>query len=345
MFVQYILCVCFATTVFAGRRGGRGGKGETDRLDHFVSGGFKEEMRMSPWHAGIYTKSTTPYMQICGGTLIAKNVVVSAAHCFSESRQKPSVANYAVAVGKIYRPWNDAHDTGAQKSDVKEIIIPPRYQGNVANFQDDIALVIVEKEFHNSEFVKPACVSFDERLDEEQLWVGNTGKVAGWGLTGEDARPSQVLRAAILPSVTIDKCIDESPVAFRSYITGDKICAGYNNGTAVCRGDSGGGLMFSSKIDGVDRFFLRGIVSTSNTAEEHGCNIYTWATFTHLLRHEHLVKAVVPDVEEACSPKSSDEGVDDRIARLTDIPRIQRCDCTCPPGTYKIRHGKYCKNL
>lgn len=30
-----------------------------------------------PWHAGIYRKTTKPYMQICGGSLVTNKVVIS----------------------------------------------------------------------------------------------------------------------------------------------------------------------------------------------------------------------------------------------------------------------------
>ncbi|KAG6460417.1 hypothetical protein O3G_MSEX011977 [Manduca sexta] len=269
--------------------------------DRIIAGGYQAVLYDAPWHAGLYTKATMPYMQICGGTLIARDVVVTAAHCFSTDGSTPSAANYAIAVGKIYRPWNNDHDKQAQKSDVKEIRIPPRYLGSVGNFQDDIALVIVAKKFDYTEAVTPACVSFDRKFDEEQLQEGKYGKVFGWGLTGENAKSSQVLLVADVPYVDIRKCIKESPVSFRTSITSDKFCAGYTNGTAVCRGDSGGGLMFSKMVKGKERFFLRGIVSTSPSTE-NACNIFAWAAFTHILKHEGFLKTVVGSKEEAPVP-------------------------------------------
>ncbi|KAG6465540.1 hypothetical protein O3G_MSEX015219 [Manduca sexta] len=285
---------------------------------------------MAPWHAGLYTKTSTPYKQICGGTVIAKNVVVTAAHCITQdpNDNMPAASQFAVAAGKIYRPWNDIHDVGAQKSNVSEIKIPPRYQGALANFQDDIALLILANEFRYNEYVQAACINFSADFDEEQLEEGKSGKVVGWGLTDENSPRSQVLQAATLPCVNINKCIAQSPLSFKSSITGDKICAGYTNGTAVCRGDSGGGLVFSSKVDGFVRFFLRGIASTSPVTENM-CNIYTWATFTHLLRHEHFVKAYVPDVEEFCAPRFND-AFQFRLTGSDRRPKNNICPCTCP---------------
>ncbi|XP_037299565.1 transmembrane protease serine 12 [Manduca sexta] len=247
-------------------------------------------------------------MQICGGTIIAKNVVLTAAHCLTRDRTKPKASLFAVAAGKVYRPWNAPNDVGAQKSNVYAIEIPPRYQGPVGNFQEDIALLFLNKALRYNEFVRPACLNFNPDYDKTQL-EKNVGSIVGWGLTGENSLPSQVLQAAELPIVPIEKCLEESPVSFRSSITGDKFCAGHTNGTAVCRGDSGGGLTIPGivKRANVDppcfelHVFLRGVTSTSPTSD-NSCNVYTWATFTHLLRHEHFVKAHVPDIEESCVP-------------------------------------------
>lgn len=42
-----------------------------------VTGGRKAYKGEMQWHAGIYTKNTSPYMQICGGSLVSSNVVIS----------------------------------------------------------------------------------------------------------------------------------------------------------------------------------------------------------------------------------------------------------------------------
>ncbi|KAI8426813.1 hypothetical protein MSG28_014495 [Choristoneura fumiferana] len=71
------------------------------------------------WHVGIYSKVYTPFMQICGGTLVTTKTVISAAHCFwNKAADAPLPARkFAVGAGKRYRPWNDPHDSSSQKSD------------------------------------------------------------------------------------------------------------------------------------------------------------------------------------------------------------------------------------
>ncbi|KAI5630666.1 low-density lipoprotein receptor domain class A domain-containing protein [Phthorimaea operculella] len=247
-----------------------------------------------PWHAGVYRKTTNPYMQICGGSLVSTTAVISAAHCFwSDVEKQLPASNYAIAVGKLYRPWNNPKDPDAQKSDVRDIILPKRFQGAAANFQEDIAIMLLTTTIEYKTYVRPVCVDFDVNFERKQLQKGRMGKVAGWGLTGVDGAASPILKVVDLPYVEIDECIANSPPGFREYITSDKICAGYTNGTALCKGDSGGGLVFPAESErGTERYYLRGVVSTAPT-NEHACNAFTLTSFTQLIKHEHFIKEYV----------------------------------------------------
>ncbi|XP_047039337.1 modular serine protease-like [Helicoverpa zea] len=265
------------------------GRVTPDGIDLIIDGRNAKRGEL-PWHVGIYRKTRDPYEQICGGSLVSNTLVISAAHCFwSDANQVLPAANYAVAAGKIYRPWNNPRDVGAQKSNVSEIRIPQRFQGNQANFQDDIALLVLETAFVYATYIRPVCLNFDINFDRAQLQPGVMGKVAGWGLTAANGTASPILKVVELPYVDISICINASPVNFREYITSDKICAGYGNGTALCRGDSGGGLAFPERERGNDRYYLRGIVSTA-ASNDDACNAHTLTTFTQIIKHEHFIK-------------------------------------------------------
>ncbi|XP_073944608.1 urokinase-type plasminogen activator-like [Choristoneura fumiferana] len=93
--------------------------------EQLIINGTRTKRGELPWHAGVYDKTYTPLKQICGGSLISTQVVISAAHCFwkhDEGRQPAS--RYAVALGKIYRPWGEVKDSGAHKSDVSSLAKP-----------------------------------------------------------------------------------------------------------------------------------------------------------------------------------------------------------------------------
>ncbi|CAB3232121.1 unnamed protein product [Arctia plantaginis] len=234
-------------------------------------GATKAKRGELPWHVGIYRKTTNPYTQICGGSLVSNNIVISAAHCFWRDVLLPA-ADFGVAGGNIYRSWDNEEDVGAQKSDVKEIKIPSLFEGESANFQEDIAVLTLMTPFNFTTYIRPVCLDFGVYFEKLQLQHGKLGKVAGWGLTAAHGQASHILRVLEMPFISVEICISTLPETFREYITGDKFCAGYTNGTALCQGDSGGGLAFSERERGVDRYYLRGIVSAAPNDEDKLCN-------------------------------------------------------------------------
>ncbi|KAI5631989.1 trypsin domain-containing protein [Phthorimaea operculella] len=255
-----------------------------------------------PWHAGIYRKSVTNdtlNKLICGGSLVSSSVIISAAHCFWDkiTHRLHPVTSYAVALGKFYRGWNHPLDDNVQKFDVLNIKVPARYQGAGSNFQDDIAAVWLAKPAVYATHVRPVCIDFEPYFDAFQLRAGNPGKVAGWGIKDLEGKPSPILQVIELPYVRIEQCIEESPPNFRPFITSDKICAGYRNGSALCQGDSGGGLVFKAQDRGVERYYLRGIVSTAPESQE-ACNVYARTSFTKITKHKHFIEKNTEAVDQ-----------------------------------------------
>ncbi|XP_050559584.1 modular serine protease-like isoform X1 [Spodoptera frugiperda] len=256
-----------------------------------MSGGRPAKHGELPWHVGVYYKKNKPYEQICGGSIISRKVVLSAAHCFWKLEAMEPPCRYAVQAGKLFRDWNDEQDEEVQQRDVIDIKIPPHYRGVQTNFQYDLAIVILEKSLFFKMLVQPVCLDFGPEMDKRHLKPGSMGKVAGWGYTSEAGEPSPYLKVADLPSVGIQQCLNETSFAFKVYITVDKICAGYTNGTAtVCKGDSGGGLSFPEQENGVTKYYLRGIVSTA-PADGLTCNTITLTTFTHVASHNNFIKS------------------------------------------------------
>ncbi|XP_061725639.1 modular serine protease-like isoform X2 [Cydia pomonella] len=244
------------------------------------------EVSEVPWHASVYDKTVTPFRQICGGSLISATVIVSAAHCFWRDLVQPA-ENYAVAVGKVYRPW---WRDGGQKTDVSGIKVSPYFRGIDNNFQSDIALVTLRTAMVFNNQVRPVCLDFSVTFDEKQLQPGNVGKVAAWNKT-------PLLKFVELPYVDVEQCFADLPRSFLSFITSDKICAGTRNSTKLCNGDSGGGLVFPRTEHGMERWYLRGVVSTApqnpNTYSQDICDAGSYTAFTHLLKHDAFVTKVL----------------------------------------------------
>ncbi|XP_022126007.2 modular serine protease isoform X2 [Pieris rapae] len=269
----------------------------TPKGEILVIGGGMAERGAVPWHVGIYIKNLTAHThtQICGGSLISTSTVISAAHCFwyEKIHQLPSYL-YSVAVGKLYRDWDHPYDSlYAQRRDVSKIELASRFYGADLNYQYDLAVVVVNEPFYYRPYIRPLCLDFDPRLNEEQLRKGNMGKVAGWGLTtGYAGSESPILKVLDIPFVPFDDCVNNTSKDYKEFLAADKICAGHANGTTLCKGDSGGGLAFPALVQSTSRYFLRGVVSTSPPARDTRlCNLYSYTGFTNILAHESLIKA------------------------------------------------------
>jgi secreted trypsin-like serine protease len=143
---------------------------------------------------------------------------------------------------------------------LKRVIPFPLYRDKAGNYASDIALLEVTGSVEFSESVHPVCM--DWTLDDitSHLSHDSVGMVMGMGLTEED-KFSNVVKATRLPVVANGKCLEDQDEDFRKYVTFTAFCAGWKNGTGVCNGDSGGGLVFP--LGTGERWCLQGIVSLS----------------------------------------------------------------------------------
>ena len=150
----------------------------------------------------------------CGGSLIAKDWVLTAEHCVTDG-----VA--AVVIG-----LHDQYTTaGTERFSVKRIVPHP-----LRGARDyDYALIQLSGE---SKYT-PITLNRNEIAGEADLVT------AGWGLTAEAGSLARQLQKVTVPFVSGDKC----SAAYPGKITDRMLCAGYvTGGKDACQGDSGGPL-------------------------------------------------------------------------------------------------------
>ncbi|XP_077284928.1 CLIP domain-containing serine protease B4-like [Arctopsyche grandis] len=252
-----------------------------------------------PWHIALYLYSMNKLSisYHCGGTLMSNSIVITAAHCVTAHNAPMAPNRFAIALGKfdLY-----SKEPGAIIIKVSQVIVHENY--GYTSLQNDIALLLLETKVNYNEYIQPVCM-WEEANTNKQSVFNVVGKVPGWG-KNEREELSQYLYAASVPIVDDLICFQSHEAFYSKYLTNKTICAGYprGNGTNVCNGDSGGGLVIPiTQSDQKVSWYLRGIVSVAIAkANEKSCDPNYYAIYTDVPQYIKWISNNVKKLSEAC---------------------------------------------
>ncbi|KAG4070994.1 hypothetical protein HA402_001431 [Bradysia odoriphaga] len=236
-----------------------GGKGAT-----FGEFPWQVLVRESTW-LGLFTKNK------CGGVLITKNYVMTAAHC------QPGFLASLVAVFGEFDISGELETKRSVTKNVKRVVVHREY--DAATFENDLALLELESPIHYDTHIVPICMPAN--LAD---FTGRMATVTGWGRLKYGGGVPSVLQEVQVSVARLLRCAKSTkfdltfPFPFQVPIIENSVCqemfhtaghnkkilpsflcAGYANGQKdSCEGDSGGPLVLQ-RSDG--RWELAGTVS------------------------------------------------------------------------------------
>jgi len=201
---------------------------------------------------------------MCGGTILNKRYVVTAAHCLYGGSDLMSLKD-----GAKFRVMLGEHDhCKANPSFVLASAVHkhPNFDINSPSGDNDIAILKLAKDLTFSDKIKPVCLPTSATKD----YSGKASTISGWGGTKAFTpmnpvdQPRQcALKEAIVNilKTTDKKCSDF--IGDASSTT--QLCA-WAKGKDACQGDSGGPLTVAEN----GKYVLLGVVSFgSGCATEH----------------------------------------------------------------------------
>ncbi|XP_071403566.1 trypsin-3-like isoform X1 [Centroberyx affinis] len=185
-----------------------------------------------PKHSVPYQVYLTDGKPLCGGTLLSREWVLSAAHC-----EKPFLK---VGLGL----HNRRKFEGTEQFIMSTKVIPhPDY--NSGTLDNDIMLIKLSKPATLNRYVRPATLPTKCARD------GTMCRISGWGSlrpSNEGLLYSDKLQCLDAPLLSYNTCSNAYPFE----ITKNMICAGFlEGGKGSCQGDSGGPMVCGEKIQGV----------------------------------------------------------------------------------------------
>ncbi|KAI9558234.1 hypothetical protein GHT06_014987 [Daphnia sinensis] len=174
--------------------------------------------------------------RLCGGTLIASSIVLTAAHCLSSFS-----ANSASTITVTVNTTRLSGGPGAISRGVRKFVVHASYNPNTHD--NDIALLALSSPITNVRFARLPSANTNS------TYAGQQAIIVGWGTTFAGGTISSNLLKASVTVMTNTACNQQ----YSNTITSNMVCAA-SLGKDTCQGDSGGPMLVEGVQMGITSF-------------------------------------------------------------------------------------------
>jgi len=229
-------------------------------LDTRIVGGYPAAKGRYPYFTAVrfYTANGARYSS-CGGSLIAKDIILCAAHCYNSANF--NLASSFVRVGIE----NTLVTTGYYQAYMEKVIPHPSY--NSATFKNDVLVIKLKTAITQ---VAPVALNTNSAVPA----VGAAEIVFGFGTTSFGGTSSNVLLEVGQNAVSYTTCNNY----YGNIFDAGMICS-YSAGKDSCQGDSGGPLILGGSSSAATDIQV-GIVSFGDGCAKIGVpGVYTRVSY------------------------------------------------------------------
>ena len=232
----------------------------------------------APWQVGLMLLTTNNDTRRCGGVLVHKRWVLTAAHCLDNT-------TLVIAMVGCKNYYDGFLNGKGQLMTVKTWTVHEDYEASdTGPPEHDIALSELESDVELGLDVRAARIP---RRNTPLMANDTEMVITGWGFTQNSVIQPEELHCAVVPLVSNEVCAmaySEKGVNIRN----SHVCAGYaTGGIGGCNGDSGGGLVHRG-ADGKNTVI--GLISWSLACGK------SYTVYTNVQKHRPWLIRKVPEL-------------------------------------------------